>query len=209
MSVRKKHNVDTGRRRFLVAATTTLGGIGIMSTAIPFIASMNPSAAVRNAGSPVDVDISKLEPGQLITVAWRSRPVWILRRTRDALGTLSTLDSRLADPHSLQPQQLPACQNEYRSIKPEYFVAVGICTHLGCVPTFRPDAAAPDLGPDWVGGFFCPCHGSRYDLAGRVFKNSPAPLNLPVPPYHYVTDALLRVGETAGGKEQQWQPATW
>ena len=143
------------------------------------------------------------------TVAWRSRPVWILRRTRDALDTLSALDSRLADPHSLQPQQLPACQNEYRSIKPEYFVAVGICTHLGCVPTFRPDAAPSDLGPDWVGGFFCPCHGTRYDLAGRVFKNSPAPLNLPVPPYHYVTDALLRVGETAGGKEQQWQPATW
>lgn len=209
MSALKKHSVDTGRRRFLVAATSALGGIGIVFTAIPFVASMNPSAAARNAGSPVDVDIGKLEPGQLITVAWRSRPVWILRRPRAVLDALSVLDSQLADPHSLQPQQLPACRNEYRSIKPEYFVAVGICTHLGCVPVFRPEAAAPDLGPDWVGGFFCPCHGSRYDLAGRVFKNSPAPFNLPVPPYHYVTETLLRVGEAADGTERQWQPATW
>lgn len=209
MSLHKNYHVDMGRRRFLVAATSALGGIGMVSTVIPFIASMNPSAAARSAGAPVDVDISKLEPGQLITLAWRSRPIWILRRTRDVLDMLSTLDSRLADPHSLQLQQLPVCQNEYRSIKPEYFVAVGICTHLGCVPTFRPDMAAPELGADWMGGFFCSCHGSRYDLAGRVFKNFPAPLNLPVPPYYYVTDTLLRVGETAGGKQRQWQPGTW
>lgn len=209
MDYHDKTQTNLGRRRFLVAATTTVGGLGLMAAAIPFIASMNPSSAARSGGSPVDVDIGKLEAGQLLTVAWRFRPVWILRRSHELLDALPTLDSQLADPDSRQAQQLPACQNGYRSLNPEYFVAVGICTHLGCVPTFRPPAESADLEPGWPGGFYCPCHGSRFDLAGRVFKNSPAPLNLPVPPYRYLTKTLLRVGETAEGNGRHWQPRAW
>lgn len=209
MEYHKKAEANTGRRRFLVATARTVGAVGIISAAIPFIASMNPSAAARSSGSPVDVDIAKLDTGQLLTVAWRLRPVWILRRSREMLDALPNHDLQLADPHSLQPQQLPACQNTYRALYPEYFVAVGICTHLGCVPTFRPQIGPSDLGPAWLGGFYCPCHGSRFDLAGRVFKNSPAPLNLPVPPYRYLTKTVLRVGETADGTGHHWQPRAW
>jgi ubiquinol-cytochrome c reductase iron-sulfur subunit len=204
-----KENIDHKRRRFLVAATTVVGGAFLGTAAVPFIESMEPSSAARAAGAPVDVDISKIEPGALITVKWRSRPVWILNRTGRQLQKLPELDRRLKDPHSEQPQQIPSCRNGYRSLKAQYFVCVAICTHLGCVPTYRPAIAPPDLGPHWEGGFFCPCHGSRYDLAGRVFDGSPAPLNLPVPPYFFVNDTTLRVGELRGGRDENWHPTTW
>lgn len=200
---------DPNRRRFLVTATSVIGGAGIVAAAVPFVASMEPSARAVAAGAPITVDISKLESGQLITVKWRSRPVWILRRTKKQLAILPSLDARCKDPKSLQPQQLPSSQNEHRSLLPEYFVVVAICTHLGCVPTFRPDIAPPDLGSAWEGGFFCPCHGSRYDLAGRVFNGSPAPLNLPVMPYYFMDKTTVRIGETKSGAHANWHPETW
>ena len=209
MTKQLKENIDHRRRRFLVATTTVIGGAFLGTAAVPFIESMEPSAAARAAGAPVDVDISKIEPGSLITVKWRSRPLWILNRTSEQLQELPKLEPRLKDPHSKQPQQIPSCRNGYRSLKPQYFVCVAICTHLGCVPTYRPAIAPPDLGPHWEGGFFCPCHGSRYDLAGRVFEGSPAPLNLPVPPYFYVNETTLRVGELENGSDQNWHPETW
>jgi ubiquinol-cytochrome c reductase iron-sulfur subunit len=209
MSDRNDEPVNTARRRILRRATTIVGGIGVVAAAVPFIASMEPDAAAQAASGPVDVDISKIEPGQLITVLWRSRPVWVLRRTEKQLAELPKLSDRCTDPNSEVPQQLPECANVPRSIKPTYYVAVAICTHLGCVPTYRPQIHPPDLGSNWEGGFFCPCHGSRYDLAGRVFKGSPAPYNLPVPPYYYVSDTVIRVGETRGGGHQHWTPKTW
>lgn len=197
------------RRRFLVATTSVIGGAVVAAAAVPFISSMLPSAAAQAAGAPVEVDFSKLEPGALMTVSWRSRPVWILNRTAAQLKVLPSLDKRLKDPDSDQAQQLADCKNVHRSLRPEFFVAVGICTHLGCIPTYRPQIAPPDLGPQWEGGFFCACHGSRYDLAGRVFDGSPAPLNLPVPPYYYLSDTVVRIGETQAGADQNWQPAIW
>ena len=205
----KGATVNKSRRRFLVAATSVVGGAGMMAAALPFIFSMEPSAATLAAGGPVEIDISKLEHGQLLTVGWRSRPVWVLRRTKAQLKVLSAPNPELKDPDSDEPQQLPQYRNSYRSIKPEYFVAIGICTHLGCIPTYRPQIAPADLGPDWKGGFFCPCHGSRYDLSGRVMAGSPAPLNIPVPPYYYSSDTVVHVGELKNGSEQNWAPTTW
>jgi len=193
-----KEGVDPKRRRFLVSATSVVGAVGAAYLAVPFIASMQPSARARAAGAPVEADISKLEPGQKLTVEWRGKPVWLVRRTKQNLEDLPTLDSRLRDPNSEQPQQPPYCKNPDRSIKPETLVAVGICTHLGCSPTYRPDVAPDDLGPDWKGGFFCPCHGSRFDLAGRVYDGVPAPLNLVVPPHRYVSDTRVVIGEDQG-----------
>ncbi len=209
MPPRDENAVDIRRRRFLTAAVSVVGGGVVVATAIPIIDTMNPSAAARAAGVPIEVDVSKIAPGQLITVTWRSRPVWVLHRSKEQLATLPTLDSELKDPKSEEPQQLPLYRNEARSIKPEIFVAVAICTHLGCVPMYRPDVAPADLGPTWKGGFFCPCHGSRFDLAGRVFDGSPAPLNLPVPPYYYVKDMVLRIGELKDGSQQDWLPLVW
>lgn len=186
---------DKSRRRMLLAATTVVGGIGAAYVATPFILSMDPSAKAKAAGAPVEVDISKLEPGQLLTVEWRGKPVWVLRRTDTMLAAMDELGSVLRDPQSDELTQQPRyAKNPYRSIKPEYMVMVGICTHLGCAPTYRPEFAPPDLGPEWKGGFFCPCHGSRYDLAGRVYAGVPAPSNLVVPSYHFVTESLLVVG---------------
>ncbi len=201
--------VNNSRRRFLVAATSVVGGVGVVAWATPFVLSMEPSAATLAASGPIEVDISKLEEGQLLTVGWRSRPVWVLRRSKAQLKVLAEPNPELKDPDSNEPQQLSQCKNAYRSIKPEYFVAVGICTHLGCIPTYRPQIAPADLGADWKGGFFCPCHGSRYDLSGRVMAGSPAPLNIPVPPYYYLRDTVVRVGELKNGTEQNWAPATW
>ncbi|MES2365329.1 MAG: ubiquinol-cytochrome c reductase iron-sulfur subunit [Pseudomonadota bacterium] len=201
--------MDFSRRRFLTAAVSIVGGIGLTITAIPFVDSMEPSARALAAGAPVDIDISKIEPGQLITSVWRSRPVWVLHRTPAQLAVLPSLNGQLRDPLSKEPQQVPYCQNIHRSIKPEYFVCIGICTHLGCIPDYRPQIAAPDLGPSWKGGFLCPCHGSRYDLAGRVFQDVPAPMNLPVMPYFYISNAVLRVGTDQSGKEDNWEPAIW
>jgi ubiquinol-cytochrome c reductase iron-sulfur subunit len=191
--------VNSRRRRLLTTAATVVGGVGVVAAVWPFVASMKPSARAQAAGAPVDVDISKVEPGQLLRVAWRGKPVWILRRTPAMLASLQEDRSELRDPDSNNSDQTPDfAKNRYRSIKPEYLVLIGICTHLGCSPTFRPDVAPADLGPDWKGGFFCPCHGSRFDLSGRVFKNVPAPSNLKVPPYRYLSDTRLLIGETEG-----------
>ncbi|HUT40762.1 MAG TPA: ubiquinol-cytochrome c reductase iron-sulfur subunit [Gammaproteobacteria bacterium] len=186
---------NSGRRRFLTAATTVVGAVGVGFFLVPFISSMQPSAKARAAGAPVRADISKLQPGQMIRVKWRGKPVWIVSRTTVTLDELPGLDAKLADPESQLPQQPAYAQNEWRSIKPEVLVLIGICTHLGCSPTYRPDMAPADLGPDWQGGFFCPCHGSKFDMAGRVFKGMPAPTNLLVPPYRYLSDAEIIIGE--------------
>jgi len=159
---------------------------------------MLPSERAKAAGAPVEADISKLEPGQKINVEWRGKPVWIVLRTEDMLASLPEVVSQLRDPESLEPQQPSYAQNETRSIKPEILVMIGICTHLGCSPTFRPELAPEDLGGDWKGGFFCPCHGSKFDLAGRVYAGLPAPLNLPIPPYRYMSDTLILIGEDQG-----------
>ncbi|GAB6042587.1 ubiquinol-cytochrome c reductase iron-sulfur subunit [Endothiovibrio diazotrophicus] len=188
------NEVDTGRRRFLTAATVAVGGAGTVAVAWPFVASWLPSAKARAAGAPVEVDISKLEPGQMVIAEWRGKPVWVVYRTKEALAALPTLDGDLQDPNSEMPQQPEYAKNPTRSIKPEYSVLVGICTHLGCSPTYRPDVAPADLGPGWKGGFFCPCHGSRFDLAGRVFQGVPAPKNLEVPPYKYLSDSRIVIG---------------
>jgi len=187
--------VNTSKRRFLTASLTVVGAVGAGFAVVPFIAAMQPSAKAYAAGAPVEIDISKLEPGQLIVVEWRGKPVWILRRTEETLATLTTLDDRLRDPNSAESIQPEAARNESRAIKPEFFVAIGICTHLSCSPTFRPEIAPPDLGSDWKGGFFCPCHGSRFDLAGRVYKGVPAPTNLEIPPYRYLSETRIIVGE--------------
>jgi len=155
---------------------------------------MEPSRRELAAGAPVEVDLHGLEPGMLTTIAWRGMPVWILRRTPAMLSTLPHHDDLLRDPASVEPQQPRNCQNASRSIKPEYLVLVGICTHLGCSPSFRGNPATEDLGPTWPGGWFCPCHGSKFDLAGRVFKDVPAPLNLRVPPNQYLSETRLRIG---------------
>ncbi len=190
--------VNTGRRRFLIAATTVVGAVGTGYVLVPFIASMQPSERAKAAGAPVEADISKLEPGQMIRVKWRGKPVWIVHRTPEMLEALPTLEDQLRDPKSEEPQQPSYAQNEVRSIKPEYLVLIGICTHLGCSPTYRPEVAPEDLGADWKGGFFCPCHGSKFDMAGRVYAGVPAPLNLAVPPHRYVTDSLVLIGEDQG-----------
>lgn len=191
-------NTNTGRRRFLTAATSVVGAVGVGFALVPFVSSMQPSAKARAAGAPVRADISKLKPGQMIRVKWRGKPVWLVSRTDEMLASLSKLTPKLRDPDSVEPMQPEYAQNEYRSIKPELLVTVGICTHLGCSPTFRPDVGAADLGGDWLGGFFCPCHGSRFDLAGRVYSGVPAPLNLEIPPYRFLSDNELVIGDDGG-----------
>ncbi|MDO9104599.1 MAG: ubiquinol-cytochrome c reductase iron-sulfur subunit [Methylovulum sp.] len=194
-------DVDQSKRQFLTSALTVVGAIGTGYLAVPFLAQMQPSVKAMAAGAPVEVDISKIEAGQLIRVAWRGKPVWILNRTPEVIQTLKTLDSQLRDPLSQESIQPEYSKNPVRSIKPEIFVAVGLCTHLGCSPTFRPEIAPHDLGEKWKGGFFCPCHGSWFDLAGRVYQGVPAPTNLEIPPYRYITDTLIIVGETDGEKK--------
>lgn len=189
--------VDKGRRRFLTAATSVVGAVGAVYVAVPFVASLQPSARAQAIGAPVEADISRLEPGQIMTVKWRGKPVWVVRRTQVTLEALPSLDSSLRDPGSEASKQPGYAQNEYRSIKAEYLVLVGLCTHLGCSPTYRPEVAPADLGPDWKGGFFCPCHGSRFDMAGRVFQGVPAPTNLEVPPYQFLSDTRLLIGTDA------------
>ncbi|MBR3481617.1 MAG: ubiquinol-cytochrome c reductase iron-sulfur subunit [Neisseriaceae bacterium] len=189
-----KQEVDNSRRRFLTLATSAAGGVLAVAAAVPFLASWKPSERAKAAGAPVEVDLSKIEAGQLVTVAWQGKPVWVLNRTEQQLKDLPTIDGDLSDPESKVPQQPEYCANPTRSIKPEWWVAVGICTHLGCSPTYRPDLAPADLGKDWKGGFYCPCHGSKFDLAGRVFKGMPAPTNLVIPPYKYLSDTMVLVG---------------
>ncbi len=192
--------LNRGKRRFLIAATGVAGGVAGVAVAIPFAMSMMPSARARAAGAPVEVDISKLEPGMMITEEWRGQPIWIIRRTQEMVDSLKQLDSQVADPDSRVKQQPDYAKNENRSIKPEYLVLVGICTHLGCSPTQK---LAPGneggMGEGWKGGFFCPCHGSKFDLAGRVFKGVPAPVNLKVPPHTYLSETRLLIGQDSTG----------
>jgi ubiquinol-cytochrome c reductase iron-sulfur subunit len=190
-----EQQVDSGRRRFLTVATSAAGGIAVAGAATPFVMSFFPSERAKAAGAPVEVDISKLEAGQMINVEWRGKPTWILQRTPTQVADLPKLDDKLADPKSDMDQQPAYCKNEHRSIKPAILVTLGVCTHLGCSPTFRPDLAPADLGPDWLGGFFCPCHGSKYDLAARVYKSMPAPKNLEIPPHKYLSDTRLLIGD--------------
>ncbi|MGV3001167.1 ubiquinol-cytochrome c reductase iron-sulfur subunit [Vibrio sp. E150_018] len=187
--------INNGRRRFLTATTAVVGGIGAVAVAVPFIKSWNPSERAKAAGAPVEVDISKIEEGQLVRVEWRGKPVWVVRRSQSTLEQLDALDDKLRDPLSDQEQQPSYAQNKYRSIKPEYFVAVGICTHLGCSPTYLPDTFSEQV-QGVKSGFFCPCHGSKFDLAGRVFQGVPAPLNLVVPEHGYLSDSRIIIGES-------------
>jgi ubiquinol-cytochrome c reductase iron-sulfur subunit len=189
------------RRDFLYVATATVGTIGVAATLIPLVDQMNPDAATLAAGGPVDLDLSKLEPGQQVVVRWRERPVFVVNRTAQMLQNLQNprLLAELADPQSSERQQPPYADNWHRSLKPEYGVLVGICTHLGCIPLFEPSPNATQPAPDWLGGYFCPCHGSKYDLAGRVFSGVPAPYNLPVPPYRFVSESNIRIGENPPG----------
>lgn len=181
-------------RRFWIAATTVTSGVGLAATAVPFVASMAPSERARAIGGPVDVDLQGMKEGELRTVEWRGQPVFVIRRSADMLESLLSHDDQLADPQSKRSDQPTYAKNVDRSIRPEYSVMVGLCTHLGCIPTFRPTPGAADIGASWPGGFYCPCHGSKFDLAGRVFKNVPAPTNLVVPPHHFVADARLLIG---------------
>jgi len=189
----------SGRRKFLVAATSVAGGVAGAAIATPFLLSMMPSERAKAAGAPVEVDISKLEPGMLLMVEWRGRVVWVLNRTPEMLKTLEKVEDELADPNSEKNQQPEYAKNRTRSIKPEILVTEGVCTHLGCSPVFRKDIAPADLGPDWLGGFFCPCHGSKFDLAGRVYKHVPAPTNMVVPPHVYLSDSRLLIGSESEG----------
>lgn len=185
---------DPDRRQWMTL-TSAAGGVGIVAASVPFIASLAPSERARSSGADVEVDVSRLRPGELTTVEWRGRPVWVLRRTPQMLSALRAHDELLADPRSNRVDQQPDyARNETRSVDPGIAVLVAVCTHLGCIPTFRPQPGAADIGASWPGGFFCPCHGSKFDLAGRVFKNVPAPSNLEVPPHRYRADATLVIG---------------
>ncbi len=186
-------------RRNLVIATAAVGGAGVVAAAVPFVASMEPSAKARALGAPVEVDIGEVKPGDLLTISWRIKPVWILRRTPQMLQDIKKDDGILADPKSELPQQPKYAENEWRSIKPEWGVMLAVCTHLGCTPSFKPSPGG-DMGPEWNGGFYCPCHGSKYDLAGRVYKSVPAPKNLEVPEYMYLSDTRILVGSDKNQK---------
>jgi len=188
--------VNAGRRRFLIGATSVVGGVGAIGAAVPFVASWNPSAKAKAAGAPVKASIGKLELGQRMTIAWRGKPVWVVRRTKEMLDNIEklTTSDRLKDPESKVPQQPSYIKGVFRSTKPEYAIIVGICTHLGCSPKFFPKVEPQDFDEQWVGGFYCPCHGSRFDLSGRVFKGVPAPTNLVIPPYKYLSDVTVVIG---------------
>jgi ubiquinol-cytochrome c reductase iron-sulfur subunit len=188
-----QEKVDKTRRN-LVVATSVVGGAASVAAAVPFVASMLPSEKARAAGAPVEVDLTRIAPGELAVIEWRGKPVWVIRRTKEMLESLKTDTARLTDPNSRQSIQPPYAKNEVRSEKPEWMVMEGVCTHLGCSPQLRPADAKAEMGADWPGGFYCPCHGSKFDLAGRVFRGAPAPTNLKVPPYT-LTDSKLVIGE--------------
>lgn len=197
-----KEGVDVGRRRFLTLTTVAVGAVGAGFAAVPFVASLTPSERAKALGAPVSIDISKLEAGQMVVTVWRRQPVWVVRRTPEMLATLEAVKGDLADPDSEVPQQPEYIKatGAARALKPEFMVLKGVCTHLGCSPKFRPvETAAADVGTDWKGGFYCPCHGSKFDLAGRVLKGMPAPINLPVPPHRYADDKTIVIGEDQTG----------
>jgi ubiquinol-cytochrome c reductase iron-sulfur subunit len=190
--------VDTGRRHFLTVATVAVGAVGAGFALTPFLASWKPSARAKAMGAPVEVDISKLEPGALLKLEWRGKAVYVLHRTPQMLSQLQGMAPRLRDPESAESEQPAFAKNEARAAKPEYLVLVGVCTHLGCAPIDKFTPGDATVSADWPGGFFCPCHGSKFDLSGRVFKDVPAPTNLPVPPYTYLSDTRLMIGAEAG-----------
>jgi ubiquinol-cytochrome c reductase iron-sulfur subunit len=193
--------VNQTRRRVLIGATCAVGAVGVVGAAVPFVGSWNPSARAKAAGAPVKYNISKIEPGAMVTVEWRGKPVFIVRRTQAALDSLKKVEEQgvLLDASSNEPQQPEYAKNAERAINKEFAILLGVCTHLGCAPAFRPDVGAADLGGDkWQGGFFCPCHGSKYDLAGRVYVAVPAPLNLEVPPHRYESEFVVVIGEDQG-----------
>lgn len=190
---------DQGKRQFLLAATTVAGGVAAGAAAVPFVASMLPSERAKAAGAPVEVDLSMLAPGERKTIEWQGKPVWVVRRTKDMLDTVRGNDGNVADPQSKKKMQPAYATNEFRSIKDEYLVVVGICTHLGCSPVEKFAKQAEAFDPNWQGGFYCPCHGSLFDLAGRVYKNRPAPDNLVVPPHKYLSDTRIVIGEDTKG----------
>ncbi len=193
--------VNCGRRR-LIVATAAVGGVAGVAAVVPFVASMLPSERAKAAGAPVEVDISKLSPGQMMVVEWRGKPVWIISRTKEMIDSLKKTDTKVSDPNSDRPQQPAYCKNETRSIKPEIMVALGICTHFGCSPTEKfKTGAESGVDADWPGGFVCPCHGSTFDLAGRVYKNKPAPVNLEVPMHKFLNDTKIVIGIGQDGKE--------
>ncbi|HET9576286.1 MAG TPA: ubiquinol-cytochrome c reductase iron-sulfur subunit [Usitatibacter sp.] len=193
-------NVDENRRRLLIVATSAAGAVVAGGVAAPFLASWFPSARALAAGAPVEADISKMEPGQQITIEWRGKPIWVLKRTKEMLDGLPKHDALLVDPESKDADQPKYIKGPERSIKPEVFVATGVCTHLGCSPTLKKEiGAASDMGADWPGGYYCPCHNSRFDLSARVLKGSPAPKNLAIPPHRYATDTVVVIGEDTKG----------
>ena len=194
-------SVNKSRRNLLIGLTTGVGTLGVVGAAVPFVGSWNPSAKAKAAGAPVKFNLSKVEPGVMVTVEWRGMPVYVLRRTPAALASLQKVEELgfIRDPKSETPQQPKYAQNQGRSIKEEFAILLGVCTHLGCSPLYRPDVGAADLGGEkWLGGFFCPCHGSKYDLAGRVFFSVPAPINLLVPKHYYESETVVVIGEDQG-----------
>ncbi len=193
-----KQGINKARRN-LIVATSMVGGAASVGAAVPFVASMWPSERARAAGAPVEVDISRLEPGELKIIEWRGKPVWVIRRTKEMLESLKAVASKLTDPQSGASDQPEYAKNENRARKPEIMVMEGVCTHLGCSPQLKTAEAKAEMGADWAGGFYCPCHGSKFDYAGRVFKGAPAPLNLPVPPHAYLSDTTLLIGEDKKG----------
>jgi ubiquinol-cytochrome c reductase iron-sulfur subunit len=186
-------------RRNLIVATSIVGGAASVAAAVPFVVSMWPSERAKAAGAPVEVDISRMEPGDLKVIEWRGKPVWVVRRTKEMVDSLRAVASRLTDPASRASEQPEYAKNEMRARKPEVMVMEGVCTHLGCSPQLKPASAKAEMGSDWVGGFYCPCHGSKFDYAGRVFKGAPAPLNLPVPPHVYLSDSTILIGDDKKG----------
>jgi ubiquinol-cytochrome c reductase iron-sulfur subunit len=192
------NDLDKSKRGFLVA-TSVVGGAAAVGAAVPFAASMMPSERAKALGAPVEVDVSKLGPGEMMRVEWRGKPVWVLRRTKEMLAAIDDSDQRVTDPKLEVDQQPEYAKNETRSIKPDLLVLEGVCTHLGCSPQFKPKEMSPDMGADWVGGFYCPCHGSKFDYAGRVYKGAPAPTNLRVPPHMYLADTTILIGEDKKG----------
>ena len=190
--------IDTSRRKFLTTAATVVGGAGVAAAAVPFVSTMTPSAKTKAIGAPIEVDISQLRPGERFIEKWRGKPIWILRRTEEMLSGISSQNDAVSDPGSESSGQPEYAKNEFRSIEDEYLVVIGICTHLGCSPNYVESGAENPPAEDWKGGFFCPCHGSRFDLAGRVYKGVPAPTNLIVPPYKFVSPTRLVIGDDSG-----------
>ena len=191
---------DKGRRNFLIGANLVVGSTGVVGLAVPFVASFNPSAKALAAGAPIKVDVSKLGPGEILgpIPAWRDKPIFIVKRSDEMLGKLNSKNTRLADPASDREQQPEYAKNDTRSIKPEVLVLVGLCTHLSCSPKFRPNLKPETFDPEWLGGFYCPCHGSKFDLAGRVYSSVPAPSNMEVPPHYFESDSVIVIGEDEG-----------